>query len=176
MNTLLLFFALPIAVIIISIALQKIFHSPLLVSAIIFAIFLVVTFVIGNTAYLIATIAYTIIAYLTAVLTKIICKIIKRLNNNSGCSGGLGLLNTDETTISTNTANEAQLLNSGISTNTTSSKNMTNTSNLLTNENPINTLNFDKNEYNGYNNEYTTGYYNTNQIRPRGYYRCYRGR
>ena len=37
MNTLLLFFALPIAVIIISIALQKIFRNPFLVAAIIFA-------------------------------------------------------------------------------------------------------------------------------------------
>ena len=174
MNTLLLFFALPIAVIIISIALQKIFRSPLLVAAIIFAIFLVVTFVIGNTAYLIATIVYTIIAYVTAVLTKIICKIIKRLNNNSGCCGVSSILNTDETTISTNTANETQLLNSGISTNTTNMKNIANVSNLGTNENSINALNFDKNEYNGYNSEYTTGYYNANQIKPRGYYRCYK--
>ena len=57
MNTLLIFFALPIAVIIISIALQKIFKCPFLVAAIIFAAFLIVTFVIGNLTYLVATIA-----------------------------------------------------------------------------------------------------------------------
>ena len=49
MNTLLLiFFVLLLAVIIISIALQKIFRCPFLVAAIIFAIFLVVTFALGN--------------------------------------------------------------------------------------------------------------------------------
>ena len=40
MTNLLIFFALPIATIIISIALQKIFKCPFLVAAIIFAIFL----------------------------------------------------------------------------------------------------------------------------------------
>ena len=81
MNTLLLiFFALPIAVIIISIALQKILKSPFLVAAIIFAIFLVVTFVIGNLIFLVATIAYAILAFITAIITKIICKIIRRLD------------------------------------------------------------------------------------------------
>ena len=41
MNILLIFFALPIATIIISIALQKILKCPILVAAIIFAIFLI---------------------------------------------------------------------------------------------------------------------------------------
>ena len=81
MNTLLLiFFALPIAVIIISIALQKIFKNPFLVAAIIFAIFLVITVAIGNFIYLIATIAYTILAFITAVITCIICRIIHELD------------------------------------------------------------------------------------------------
>lgn len=93
MNTLLLiFFALPIAVIIISIALQKIFKNPFLVAAIIFAIFLVVTVAIGNFIYLIATIAYTILAFITAVITCIICRIIRELDEREcrrkrcGCS------------------------------------------------------------------------------------------
>ena len=60
MNTLLIFFALPIAVIIISIALQKIFKCPFLVAGIIFAIFLIVTFVVGNLNLLIATIYYLV--------------------------------------------------------------------------------------------------------------------
>lgn len=81
MNTLLLiFFALPIAVIIISIALQKIFRCPFLVAAIIFAIFLVVTFAIGDLIFLVATIAYTILAFITAVITKIVCRIIRELD------------------------------------------------------------------------------------------------
>ena len=61
MNTLLIFFALPIAVIIISIALQKILKCPLLVSAIIFSIFLIVTFVVNNLNFLVAAIIYAII-------------------------------------------------------------------------------------------------------------------
>lgn len=84
MNTLLIFFALPIAVIIISIALQKIFKCPFLVAAIIFAIFLIVTFAIGNLNYLVATIAYTILAFITAVLTNIICRILRELDRREG--------------------------------------------------------------------------------------------
>lgn len=84
MNTLLIFFALPIAVIIISIALQKIFKCPFLVAGIIFAIFLIVTFVVGNLNLLIATIAYTILAFITAVLTNIICRIIRELDRREG--------------------------------------------------------------------------------------------
>ena len=84
MNTLLIFFALPIAVIIISIALQKIFKCPFLVAAIIFAIFLIVTFAIGNLNYLVATIAYTILAFITAVLTNIICRILRELYRREG--------------------------------------------------------------------------------------------
>lgn len=91
MNLLLLFFALPIAVIIVSIALQKILKCPFLVASIIFAIFLVVTFVIGNLIYLVATIAYTILSFITAVLTKIICRILRELDrregNNDNCCG-----------------------------------------------------------------------------------------
>ena len=80
MNLLLIFFALPIAVIIVSIALQKILKCPFLVASIIFAIFLVVTFVIGNLIYLVATIAYTILSFITAVLTKIICRILREID------------------------------------------------------------------------------------------------
>ena len=70
MNTLLIFFALPIAVIIISIALQKIFKCPFLVAGIIFAIFLIVTFSSFGSEFLVATIAYTILAYITALIIK----------------------------------------------------------------------------------------------------------
>ena len=71
-NILLIFFALPIATIIVSIALQKILDNPVLVAAIIFAIFLVVTFIIGDLNFLIATIVYTIISFLTAAIINYI--------------------------------------------------------------------------------------------------------
>lgn len=81
MNILLIFFALPIATIIISIALQRILKNPPLVAAVIFAIFLIVTFIINNLNFLIATIVYTIISYITAVIVCLICRFLNRLNN-----------------------------------------------------------------------------------------------
>ena len=87
MNTLLIFFALPIAVIIISIALQKLFKNPFLVAGIVFAVFLVVTFIIDDLTFLVATIAYTILAFVTAVITHIICRIIAGMNNNNSTNG-----------------------------------------------------------------------------------------
>ena len=72
MNTLLIFFALPVAVILLSIVLQRILKCPILVAITVFAIFLIVTFVIGDLTFLIATIIYTIISYITALITKFI--------------------------------------------------------------------------------------------------------
>ena len=72
MNNLLIFFALPIATIVFSIALQKIFSNPVLVTAIIFAAFLIVTAVIGNLQFLIATIVYSIIAFIVAFIVMLI--------------------------------------------------------------------------------------------------------
>lgn len=83
MTVLLIFFALPIATIIISIALQKIFKCPFLVAAIIFAIFLVVTFILGNLLFLVAAIAYAIIAFITAFLTKWFCRFIDEFNRRN---------------------------------------------------------------------------------------------
>lgn len=83
MELLLIFFALPLAVIIISIALQKILKNPILVSSIIFAIGLIVTFIIGNLIILVITIIYTIISYVTAFITYLICKWFREENNES---------------------------------------------------------------------------------------------
>lgn len=85
MNILLIFFALPIAVIIISIALQRILKCPALVAAIIFAIFLIVTFIINNLNFLIASIVYAIISFITAFLTCIIGKFLCRIGNICRC-------------------------------------------------------------------------------------------
>ena len=85
MNNLLLFFALPIAVIIISIALQKILRNPILVAGIIFSIFLVVTFIIGDLNFLVATIIYTILSFITAIIVLLICKFLRDINNNNNC-------------------------------------------------------------------------------------------
>ncbi len=84
MNTILLiFFAIPLAVIIFSIALQKILKCPALVAGIIFAIGIILTFIIGNLIILAATLVYTLISYITAV---IICLIDRYCNhNNDNC-------------------------------------------------------------------------------------------
>ena len=84
MNVLLLFFALPLAVIIFSIALQRIFNSPLLVGALIFAIFLVVTFVINDINFLVYAIIYSILAIITAFLVIFIRNIIRNWDFDEG--------------------------------------------------------------------------------------------
>lgn len=85
MNILLIFFALPIAVIIISIALQKILKNPILVAAIIFAIFLIVTFIVNNLNFLIAAIIYAIVSFITAFITCIIARFLRRCERESLC-------------------------------------------------------------------------------------------
>ncbi|MCF0124584.1 MAG: YbeF family protein [Clostridia bacterium] len=94
MNILLIFFALPIATIIISIALQKIFKCPPLVAAVIFAIFLVVVFAINNINFLVATIIYTIISFITASIVCLINRLMERFCQNSNSSGCRNSCNT----------------------------------------------------------------------------------
>lgn len=85
MTILFIFFALPLATIIISIALQKILKNPCLVAAIIFSIFLIVTFAIGIIEFIIAAIIYAIISYITAVITCIVNRFIRRNTDNDDC-------------------------------------------------------------------------------------------
>ncbi len=86
MNILLLAFAIPVATILLAIVLQKILKCPLLVAATFFAIFLIVTFAVFDSSFLVFAILYTILAYVTAVLTRLICKIISRFNLGSNCN------------------------------------------------------------------------------------------
>lgn len=81
MNTLLLFFALPIATIILSIVLLKILRCPILVSATFFAIYLILTYSVFNTDFLIFAISYTILSYITALITKTICNVAEKINS-----------------------------------------------------------------------------------------------
>jgi len=73
MNTLLIFFAFPIAVIIISAVLQKLLVNPITVAALIFAVFLVITFAFFDESFLIATLSYTIIAFITSFIVSFLC-------------------------------------------------------------------------------------------------------
>lgn len=77
MNNLLIFFALPIATIILAGIFQTIIECPFKISGIAFAIYLIVAFALGGTAELIvAAIVYTILALITALLVMF-------LENNS---------------------------------------------------------------------------------------------
>ena len=86
MNNLLIFFALPVATIIFSVALQKILRSPFLVSAVVFAVFLIVTFAAFDETFLVYAILYALLALLTALLTRFICCLIR--NSDNPCING----------------------------------------------------------------------------------------
>ena len=87
MNILLIFFALPVATVILAIVLQKVLKNPLLVAATFFAIYLIITFAFADSNFLVLAILYTILAYVTAVLTRWICHLLKILENqrNGNC-------------------------------------------------------------------------------------------
>lgn len=72
MNVLLIFFALPIATIILAAVLEKLLNCPLAVAAVAFAIYLIVTFAAFDVTFLIATIVYTILAFVTALIVRFI--------------------------------------------------------------------------------------------------------
>ena len=82
MNILFLFI-FPIAIILISIVLQKLLNSPILVAIPVFAVFLILAYTVYTTDFIIYVIAYTIIAYITAQLVKLFCCIKNRIR----CSG-----------------------------------------------------------------------------------------
>ncbi len=85
MNTLLIFFALPLATIILAIVLQKLIKCPVLVAAIFFAIYLIVAFAVFNATFLIAVIVYTFLAYVTASIVKILCCFFNNCNWSLNC-------------------------------------------------------------------------------------------
>ena len=107
MNNLLIFFAFPIAVIIISAILQKLLKCPIAVAALIFAIFLIVTFAAFDETFLIATLAYTILAFITASIVKLICE---SNNNNNLCNCLRNILNSNITN-NVNSTNSNNLVN-----------------------------------------------------------------
>ena len=85
---LLIFFALPLATILLAIVLQRILKCPVLVAITFFAIYLIVAFAVfsSNLAEaIIATIIYTIIAFITALIVQLIDNLKERLNNISCC-------------------------------------------------------------------------------------------
>lgn len=78
MNNLLLFFALPIATILLSIVLEKIVRSPILVASAAFAIYLIVAFSVFDSTFLVFAIIYTILAFIAAFVAE---QIFRRYRN-----------------------------------------------------------------------------------------------
>lgn len=87
---LLIFFALPLATILLAIVLEKLFHCPILVAITFFAIYLIILFALFAAgiinhlgAGLVAIIIYTILAFITAFIVKLIRIIRERCFNNN---------------------------------------------------------------------------------------------
>lgn len=78
MNTLLIFFALPIATIILAIVLEKLLRCPILTAATFFAIYLIVAFAVFDASALVFVIIYTILAYITALIAEFFFSRCKR--------------------------------------------------------------------------------------------------
>ncbi len=69
MNILLIFFAIPVAVIIMSIILEKYMRCPLAVSGLFFSIFLIIAFLLGAfPEYFVMTFVYTIISFVVSYI------------------------------------------------------------------------------------------------------------
>ena len=86
MNIILLFFALPVATIILAIVLEKILRCPVLTAATFFAIFLIVAFAVFDASFLVFVIAYTIIAYITAVIAEFFFSRCRRKQRRCCCN------------------------------------------------------------------------------------------
>ncbi len=82
MNNLLVFFALPVATIILAIVLQKVINNPTLVGITFFAIYLIVTYAAFDSDFLIFAVIYAILAYISAVISCLISNLINQLYND----------------------------------------------------------------------------------------------
>ena len=101
MNNLLLFFALPIATIILASVLETIICSPIRVASVFFAIYLIVTFSVFDETFLIFAIVYTILAYISAVITRFILRILhcRRNQNNDNNNNSIDVESATVNTI-----------------------------------------------------------------------------
>lgn len=94
--TILFFIVLPLATILISIVLQRLLKSPILVAILVFAVYLILAFTVFETEFLIAAVIYAIIAFITAAIFKLICCLRRRFDlNNCNISNLCGDSNND---------------------------------------------------------------------------------
>ena len=87
MSNLLIFFALPLATIIIAIVLERVWKSYILVTLFTFAVYLIVAFALGDANLLVLVIIYTLLAFIAAFLSMLFRKICKKLQKLEEVSG-----------------------------------------------------------------------------------------
>ena len=81
MSNLLIFFVFPLATIIISVVLERVWNSYILVTALTFAIYLIVSFALGDNSLLVLVIIYTLLSFISAFLSMALRNLIERLND-----------------------------------------------------------------------------------------------
>ena len=87
MNNLLIFFALPLATVIIAIVLERIWKNYILVTLFTFAVYLIVAFALGDSTLLVLVIIYTALAFIAAFLSMLFKRLSKRLRNLEDVAG-----------------------------------------------------------------------------------------
>ena len=87
MNNLLVFFALPLATVIIAVVLERIWKNYILVTLFTFAVYLIVAFALGDATLLVLVIIYTFLAFIAAFLSMLFRKLSKKLRNLEAVGG-----------------------------------------------------------------------------------------
>ncbi len=110
-QNLLIYFAIPLAVIILSAIFETFINCPLKVAGITFAILLIVAFSAFGTEFLVAVIIYTILSYITAF-------IINRYNERDDKLQNIeNLIINNQSENNNNNNNESNCINSNCSCN-----------------------------------------------------------
>ena len=105
MNTLLLFFALPVATILLAIVLEKILRSPTLVAIAFFAIYLIITFTAFDSTFLVFAIIYTILAFIAAFIAEIFFRKYRDIEHSINNTVNLGITDNDNNNSNNNINN-----------------------------------------------------------------------
>lgn len=119
----LFFVILPLATVLITIVLQKLLKSPILVAILAFAVYLILAFTAFTTEFLINALIYTIIAFVTAFIFKAICCLRRRFdfedcnsdicdNNNENLREDISTLNNSIELLENNIDNLTDILSS----------------------------------------------------------------
>lgn len=110
-ETLLIYFAIPLAVIILSAIFETFINCPIKIAGIVFSILLVVAFAAFGTEFLVAVIIYTILSYITAF-------IINRYNERDDKLQNIeDLIINNQSENNNNNNNESNCINSSSSCN-----------------------------------------------------------